>query len=114
MSEQTVRGYRILGESKPDKQLSYDYLKLSAEGSHALQDLWREAVSNGANCLGREDEFTGDDLPSDRDAQLMCAGCPAFEACEVYRRLAHPAWGVYSGQVHGRKLAEAMKEDSDA
>lgn len=111
MNESTIRGYRIVGESKPDKQLSMDYLKLTPEGSHALQNLWREAPTE-ANCIGREEEFQGDILPSDRDAQLLCSGCPKFAKCDIVAETTHPAWGVWAGKVYGRKLAEAMdKED---
>jgi hypothetical protein len=113
MTETTIRGYRVLGEQKPDKQYSYDSLMLSAEASRALKDLWREAAIKGANCLNREEEFRGDTLPSDRDAALMCAGCPVFDLCEKYRKLAHPGWGVYAGHVQGRALEEIERKERE-
>lgn len=109
----TVRGYRVLGEKKPEKQYNVDSLMLNPEASHALKELWRHAAQHGANCLGREDEFRGDDLPSDADAQLMCAGCPSFTQCDIFRKLAHPGWGVYAGVVQGRALEEIEREERE-
>lgn len=109
--EQTVRGFRVLGDRKPERELSYEYLKLGHEATLA-QDALRDSVrKNGANCVGREDEFSGDRLMSDRDAQLECAGCPSFTACDLFRKVAHPAWGVFAGHVKGRGLMEDLEKD---
>jgi len=107
----TIRGYRVVGEQKPDRQLSYEYLKQSSEAAHALTAL-REAVrTKGSNCSGREDEFSGDTLMSSRDAQLECAGCPSFEECEFYKKVAHPAWGTWAGEVRGRGVMEDVESE---
>ena len=109
--EQSIRGYRILGDKKPERELSYEYLKLNHEATKA-QDALRESVrKNGANCLGQEDKFSGDTLMSDRDAQLACASCPSFEQCDFFRKVAHPGWGVFGGVVKGRGLMETLEED---
>lgn len=110
-SETTYRGYRVLGDRKPDKQYDTSSLMLKPEASQALRELWTDP--NPANCLNREEEFRGDNLPTDAEAQLMCAGCPRFEKCEIYRKVAHPAWGVYAGTVQGRALEEIEREERE-
>jgi hypothetical protein len=108
----SIAGYRINQESpKPERTLSIEYLKQSPEASKANMDLWKAAMTKGANCAGREDEFSGDTLPTDRQAQVMCAGCESTNECEIYRLVARPAWGVFSGHVYGRKLEESMRDD---
>lgn len=113
MAEYTsIPGYRINQESpKPERTLSIEYLKQSPEASRANMELWKAAMTKGANCVGREDEFSGDTLPTDRQAQMMCAGCPSQPECEIYRLVARPAWGVFDSHVHGRKLAEALNDE---
>lgn len=108
-----TRGYRILGDRKPERQLSTSYLQHSSEGSRLLAELWHRAPIEGANCVGREDEFSGDELPTDREAELMCASCPLANLCRDYAKVAHPAWGIFGGIVHGRVLQEAMKDAED-
>lgn len=109
--EQTVRGYRILGDKKPERELSFEYLKLSHEGAQA-QTALREAVAKkGANCVGREDVFSGDTLMDDRDGMLECAGCPSFAECDLFRLLGRPAYGTFAGHVIGRGLMEEIEEE---
>lgn len=111
---QSIRGYRVIGDPpKPDRELSFNYLQLKDEAAKALTILRAKVKKDGANCIGREDEFSGKELPTDRDAQLMCAGCPAFQECEIYRQLAHPAWGVHAGKVHGRGTMETVEDNLD-
>lgn len=112
-NEQTVRGYRIVGERKADKSLSYDYLQLKPEASHALKDLWREAPVKGANCLNQEDLFRGDTQMTDSEAQLACAGCPMLDLCKKTAEAQHPAWGTWGGKVYGRALEAIEKEESN-
>jgi hypothetical protein len=112
-NEQTVRGYRVLGERKPEKQYSYDNLMLKAEASHALIALTAKVAEVGANCLNREEEFRGDALMTDGEAQLACAGCPAFTECDIFRRLGHPAWGTWAATVQGRALEEIEREERE-
>lgn len=95
---------------------SIEYLRLTTQGAHALQRL-RDSIEQrkkrglvNANCLGREDEFMGDPLPSDEQAQRLCTGCPVFKLCEEYRNVAKPAYGVYAGVVRGRSLEEKEGE----
>lgn len=109
----TIRGYRIVGEQKPDRQLSYEYLKQSADAAKALTALREAARTNGANCIGRESEFSGKTLMTPRDAQLECAGCPSFEECDFYKKVAHPAWGTWAGEVRGRGVMEEVEDEFD-
>lgn len=112
-----IRGYRVGTEPTPEPRgQSIEYLRLTAPAAHALQRLRdsieyrkKEGLAN-ANCLGREDEFTGDPLPSDEQAQRLCTGCPVFKQCEEYRDVAKPAYGVYAGVVRGRSLEERAGE----
>lgn len=109
----SVRGYRIVGDAPKQRELSFGYLQHSSEASRLLQELWSRAPVEGANCVGRTEEFSGDELPTDREAALLCAGCPLSSLCREYAESAHPAWGVLGGKVYGRNLAEAMKEESE-
>jgi hypothetical protein len=110
LAEDTVKGYRILGDRPKDRTLSMDYLQQSPKASKLLRELWDRAPKEGANCVGKPEKWTSDELPTDREAQIMCAGCPLAQLCSDYAEAAHPAWGVYAGRVYGRKLDEAMKE----
>ena len=108
-----IRGYRVLGEAPKVRELSTGYLQQSRDSSVLLKELWDRAPKEGANCVGREDEFSGDDLPTDREAQLLCSGCPLLSLCREYAESAHPAWGLFGGRVYGRNLEEAMKDDEE-
>lgn len=109
----SIRGYRIVADRKKERELSLDYMMHTKQGSHALQILWATAQSEQAPCIDNPDAYIPDELPSDREASLLCARCPmlARKACAVYAEVGHPAWGVWDGRVFGRKLEEAMKED---
>lgn len=108
---ETVKGYRIVGDRPKDRQLSYTYMQQDGKSAKLLTILRTEAVKQGANCLGKPEQWTGDELPTDREAALMCATCPVFDLCKEYTDAAHPAWAVWAGVVKGRKLKEAMEDD---
>lgn len=108
MADETIRGYRPQAERPRERQLSMDYIQQTPRAAKLLKVLWS---TEGKNCEGRTEEFSGEDLPTDREAQLMCAGCPALETCGLYRDEAHPAWSVWAGTVKGRRLQEAMGDD---
>ncbi|QDK01487.1 WhiB family transcription factor [Microbacterium phage LeeroyJenkins] len=110
MADETIRGYRVVGDRPRDRSLSYTYLQQDSRSAKLLSELRTEAVNKGANCLGKPEQWTSDELPSDKDAQLMCASCPVFDLCKQYSEAAHPAWGVWATGVKGRKLKEAMEE----
>lgn len=110
MSDSTIPGYRPRGDRPRERQLSMGYLQQSAESARLLQELWD---TPGKNCEGREEQFSGDELPSDREAAIMCSGCPALQLCEQYRQTAHPAYGVWAGRVQGRALDELIREDNE-
>lgn len=113
-NEPSIRGYRIIGDRPKDRSLSYDYLKQSHTAAKLLTVLRSEAVKQGANCLGNPEKWTGEELPTDREAQLACASCPVIQQCEQYREAAHPAWGNWAGVVKGRNLQKAMQEGESA
>lgn len=107
-----VRGYRILGDRpKPDKRFNDDYLRPTSEAAHAHTKLRESVRVNGANCVGRAEEFSGDELPTDREAQMMCASCPSWEACDFYRLVAKPAFGVWAGRSYGEHLNDLIGEE---
>lgn len=107
-----IKGYRTVGDPpKPSRELSMGYLQQSSRASKLLKELWDRAPIEGAPCVGNADKWTSDDLPSDREAQLMCSPCPLASLCAEYRDEAHPAIGVWSGVVKGRNLLEAMRDD---
>lgn len=108
-SIQSFRGYRPLADRPKEKGGSLEYLRLpSAEARKLLDELWK---SPDRNCEGRGEEFSGDDLPSDEEAQLMCAGCDVLDKCREYAAEARPSWGIWAGKVQGRKLKEAMEDE---
>lgn len=108
LNDNTIPGYRPVGDRPKDRQLSMGYLQQSAESARLLTVLNN---TPGKNCDGRADEFAGDDLPTDREAELMCSTCAAFDLCRQYAESAHPAFGVWAGTVWGRNLMRAMQED---
>lgn len=110
MADEHIRGYRIQGDRPKDRQLSMSYLQQSHEAAKLLTILRSDALRDGANCLGKPEQWSGEELPSDRQAQLDCAGCEVFKQCEAYREAAHPAWGNWAGVVKGRNLQKAMEE----
>lgn len=111
MADETIRGYRPIGDRPRDRQLSYSYMQQDSRSAKLLAELRTAAVQEGSNCLGKPEQWTGDDLPTDREAQLMCASCRVFALCNEYAENAHVAHGVWGGRVYGRRLAEAMRDD---
>lgn len=111
MADEVIKGYRVVGERPKDRSLSYEYLKQDGKSAKLLTVLRTAAVREGATCLGKAEKWTSEELPTDRQAALMCATCPVFDLCKEYTDAAHPAWGVWAGQVKGRKLKEAMEDD---
>lgn len=110
-SIQSFRGYRPLADRPKEKGGSLEYLRLpSAEARKLLDELWK---SPDRNCEGRGEEFSGDDLPTDAEAQLMCAGCDVLDKCREYAAEARPAWGTWGGTVYGRGLERAMADENE-
>lgn len=104
-----IPGSRPRADRPRERQLSMDYLQQSSKSSNLLAELWRRAPQEGAPCVGRA-EWTADELPTDREAQILCAPCPLISLCGEYAREAHVAWGVWAGRVYGRNLQAAMEE----
>lgn len=111
-SDETIKGYRPQADRPKQRSLSFDYLQQSSKSARLLAELWRRAPEENAPCVGKA-EWTADELPTDRQAQLMCAPCPLLVLCEEYRQAAHPSWGVWSGKVQGRNLRDAMMAGGD-
>lgn len=97
MADEVIKGYRIVGDRPKDRQLSYTYMQQDGKSAKLLTILRTEAVRQGANCLGKPDKWTGDELPTDREAQMMCATCPLVQICSQYAEGAHVAHGVWGG-----------------
>jgi len=112
----SIRGYKIVGERKQDRQLSLSYLALKPEAAHALDKLRRkvdeeerkkdQGLGKGVPCVARPDDFSGDELLSERDAQLACSPCPARELCKAYALIARPAHGVWGGTVREMNIPD--------
>ena len=112
----SIRGFRVGTDApKPSRELRMDYLKLSDHAAKALRNLRIKAngtaTSGKANCLNKPEEFS-DSLPTDDQAELLCAGCDAFKECDIYRIVGKPAHGVYAGKVVGRSLENLEDEDA--
>lgn len=115
-SVSAIRGYRIQAERKQDRQLSLSYLALKPEAAHALDKLRRKVDeeerkkdrgvrgAKGVPCVARPDDFSGDELLSERDALLACSSCPALALCRTYADVARPAHGVYAGRVKNMEI----------
>jgi len=50
---------------------------------------------------GLYSDYGDDSVPTQEDAELMCAGCPLLKQCEAFARLERPTHGVWAGQVYG-------------
>lgn len=102
-----VRGYRVLADRKVEKQYSVNNLLLGHAEAKALKNLTDKVTAEemkkergegkGVPCVGRAEEFSGDNLLSERDGQLACAGCAAFAQCDTFRIVARPAHGIFAG-----------------
>lgn len=109
MKDNTIRGYRPQADRPRERELSYDYMLQTPKAARLLKMLW---AAPEKNCTGDPDKWTSDDLPTDREAQLLCSGCPLLNnICKEYTEEAHPAWGVWAGTVRGRKLKEVMDDE---
>lgn len=108
MTHDSIRGYRPLADRPKDRQLSMDYIMQTGPATKLLKILWD---SPEKNCAGREEEFSGDELPTDAEAQLLCAGCDVLDKCREYAAEARPAWGTWGSTVYGRGLEEAMRDE---
>lgn len=90
------------------------YLHVKPEAVDAYQYLVRMTYEHGANCIEDPDKWTGYDrdgveIPTDAEAQEMCAGCPVFDLCSEYAELERPAIGIHAGKVWGRGLVIAER-----
>lgn len=102
-----VRGYKVLADRKVEKQYSVNNLLLGHAEAKALKNLTDKVTAEemkkergegkGVPCVGRAEEFSGDNLLSDRDAQLACAGCPSFKECDIFRIVGRPSHGIFAG-----------------
>lgn len=109
MADEYIKGYRPQAERPRERQLAMDYLQQTPRAAKLLKVLWS---TEGKNCEARTEEFSGEVLQTDREAQLACSSCPALKICGEYRDEAHPAWGTWGSTVKGRNLQAAMQDDA--
>lgn len=84
-------------------------MALSKWGKKAYRDTVLAAEEKGAWCVdaddpspwtGRVDEDGVEWLPTDEEAEELCAGCPLLGAeCELWLRKGDTTWGVLNGVV---------------
>lgn len=103
---ESIGGIRPGTELSAPKLYSLKSLELSPEAQKDLDALNESVEVNGANCDGQPEKWTGDDLPTDREAQAMCAGCSSRTACGIFVKNSPPAHGVWFGRVFGREETE--------
>lgn len=103
-----IQGTRPRGPRPKESIPNLSYLQETREAVTARQDLEKAAWKKKAPCL-EDPAFTADEQMTDREAQMKCAPCPVFDKCEIYRKLAKPAWGTWAGKV-SRGLEKAMEE----
>lgn len=56
-------------------------------------------------------DYDAFNVPSPGRAKMMCAGCPFIAQCAAFAEAEKPAWGVFGGNVYGRKLAETERRE---
>ncbi len=77
-------------------------------------------------CFDKAEQYRNYDahnVPSPARAKMMCATCPFSRSagdgtCGTFAQAEGPGWGVWDGEVYGRKLAdkerrEAIKEQKE-
>lgn len=76
-------------------------LKLKKRAGQSYTRLVGSVSERGSNCHGRFKEFAGrdEDLPTDHEAKVMCAGCPVFAECADFLKEGNPTYGVWAGEV---------------
>lgn len=110
---QYIPGTRPGTERQTPRLYSIQTVMLSPEESEDLAELQQKALEEEANCLGKSEQWVGDELPTDRDAQYLCAGCKVKKLCRDYAEKYHPAYGVWSGVVYGRDIEASEKEEEN-
>lgn len=95
----SIPGYRPTSIRKEPKEIRTKYLELSEHANDALRATYAKRDVDGANCEGRDDEFSGKVLPTPEKAEQLCLGCPAFKECELFLKIGRPSYGVWGGVV---------------
>lgn len=83
------------------------------------QDEARNLGKRGARCEGQADRYQDYDfnnVPSPGRAKIMCGTCPFSTlhgdgTCGRFAEAERPGWGVWDGQVYGRKLADTERRE---
>ena len=86
-----------------------DYLHLPKGAEEPYQELVRATMYAIPNCTDDPETWDcwdrdGYRIPTNEEAQALCAGCPIFEECQAYAEVAKPAIGIYAGKVYGAGL----------
>ena len=95
----SVRGVKADTQWSTDRLPSIRDLKLKPHAFAAYENLIESVVKNGSNCGGRFEEYAGENLPGDYEAKVLCAGCASWAACDKFKTVARPSWGVWAGEV---------------
>lgn len=107
MTSEVIPGYRVGTETTRTKN-PVDKHRPSKTEADAHRALTREAVKRGSNCLDNPgpwvDIDSPEEIPSPEGAARMCAGCPVFDLCGEYVRLASPSFGVWAGKFRGEEI----------
>lgn len=65
-------------------------------------------------CTTDPDKWDGWDadgvpIPTEKEAQSWCAGCPVRNLCADYAETERPALGVYAGKIYGAQMVQAER-----
>lgn len=103
----SISGSRPGTERKAPKVYSLASLMSKPGEAADLAALYKGVAEKGANCEEDPDKWTGDDLPTAREAQAMCAGCECLNLCRTYAENNKPSHGVWAGKVYDEMGEEA-------
>ena len=106
MASESIYGSRPGTERHAPKQYSLRSLMSGGEEAADLARLYEAVWDRGANCLDNPNPWTGDDLPTDREAQALCSGCAVREMCREFAEKHPQEHGVWGGYVFGREEEE--------
>ncbi len=111
------------------REIGYELVNLSIRPSaKQAWDNFQEAQRAGEDaeprilprCIDKAEQYQDYDaynVPSPGRAKQMCGSCPFSTrdgdgTCGMFAEAERPAWGVWDGQVYGRKLAETERREA--
>lgn len=103
-----MQGYRPMGERQEKERHPVDRHRDTPQAAEALRALNKGVLERGSNCKDVPELFvdfdTPQQIPTPEEAAEMCAGCPVFDLCASYDRLASPSFGVWAGRFRGEEI----------